>query len=395
MAWLRMIDQTILSMGMRSLNNPQKFSITVENIKLKSNQTPGRNEEETSWKLHIRDVKESDRGCYMCQVNTKPMLNQLGCVDVLVRPDILTSGTSQGEVVVKEGENATLECKATGHPQPKIFWRKEKGSILKRDRDNFEHVKELVGERLEFIKVDRKQMGAYFCIAINDVPPGISKRVYLRVHFAPSVKVNNELLSTPLGTNIKLTCDIEAYPRTINLWKRNDTVVSISSDGRFESYERQNPDEEWKTRIELEIRELQEKDFGLYQCSAKSSMGEANATVRIIEMKIVTQPTRVTSVSPKKLNRGSGNSIRMTTPKQGYSKASTPTIQKSTSVFIPERRKYIPTTTIDPRLHLAKDQNAFKRNNEMFHVNNSSNTFFNLNLTVCTFAYLFIYITSF
>jgi hypothetical protein len=35
-----------------------------------------------TWQLHIRQVKESDRGCYMCQINTSVMKKQVGCVDV-------------------------------------------------------------------------------------------------------------------------------------------------------------------------------------------------------------------------------------------------------------------------------------------------------------------------
>jgi len=27
--------------------------------------------------------KESDRGCYMCQLNTEEMKKQIGCIDVL------------------------------------------------------------------------------------------------------------------------------------------------------------------------------------------------------------------------------------------------------------------------------------------------------------------------
>ena len=35
------------------------------------------------WKLKIRQVKEEDRGCYMCQINTEEMKKQIGCIDVL------------------------------------------------------------------------------------------------------------------------------------------------------------------------------------------------------------------------------------------------------------------------------------------------------------------------
>lgn len=36
-----------------------------------------------TWRLHIRQLKESDKGCYMCQINTSPMISELGCLDIL------------------------------------------------------------------------------------------------------------------------------------------------------------------------------------------------------------------------------------------------------------------------------------------------------------------------
>ncbi len=36
-----------------------------------------------NWILHINNVQEADRGGYMCQVNTVPMLSQIGYLDVV------------------------------------------------------------------------------------------------------------------------------------------------------------------------------------------------------------------------------------------------------------------------------------------------------------------------
>ena len=38
------------------------------------------------------------------------------------------------------------------------------------------------GEVLTMKKVQRHQMGAYLCIASNDVPPAVSKRIILNVN---------------------------------------------------------------------------------------------------------------------------------------------------------------------------------------------------------------------
>lgn len=39
--------------------------------------------EKRHWVLRIKDVKESDKGWYMCQINTDPMKNQVGYLDVV------------------------------------------------------------------------------------------------------------------------------------------------------------------------------------------------------------------------------------------------------------------------------------------------------------------------
>ena len=83
----------------------------------------------------------------MCQINTEKMKQQNGCLDVNVPPDIDYLKTSQDvgaqEVVspvclVKftllclKGENVTLVCSASGHPTPRITWRREdRGNIVR------------------------------------------------------------------------------------------------------------------------------------------------------------------------------------------------------------------------------------------------------------------------
>jgi hypothetical protein len=48
---------------------------------------------------------------------------------VVVPPDITDEETSS-DITVQEGENATLVCRATGHPVPRILWRREDGESL-------------------------------------------------------------------------------------------------------------------------------------------------------------------------------------------------------------------------------------------------------------------------
>lgn len=57
------------------------------------------------------------------------------------------------------------------------------------------------GSAMTFWKVDRRQMGVYLCIASNDVPPAVSKRVSFNVNCE---FYNNSLqFTTPVSlTNI-------------------------------------------------------------------------------------------------------------------------------------------------------------------------------------------------
>ena len=52
--WLRADDQTILSLHRRVVTHNPRVSVT--------------HDESRTWNLHIRQIKESDQGCYMCQV---------------------------------------------------------------------------------------------------------------------------------------------------------------------------------------------------------------------------------------------------------------------------------------------------------------------------------------
>uniref|UniRef100_A0A182JC76 Uncharacterized protein n=1 Tax=Anopheles atroparvus TaxID=41427 RepID=A0A182JC76_ANOAO len=63
-------------------------------------------------------------------------------------------------------------------------------------------------------------MGAYLCIASNGVPPTVSKRVMLIVHFPPMIWVPNQLVGAVEGQRMTLECHSEAYPKSINYWTR-------------------------------------------------------------------------------------------------------------------------------------------------------------------------------
>lgn len=94
--WLRASDQTILSVHTRTVTHNARISVSYESSGCSGAGAAGGSvfgvtgssqaAEEVvngTWRLHIRQLKESDRDCYMCQINTSPMISELGCLDIL------------------------------------------------------------------------------------------------------------------------------------------------------------------------------------------------------------------------------------------------------------------------------------------------------------------------
>lgn len=71
---------------------------------------------------------------------------------ITVPPDIINDDTS-GDLSVSEGENATLWCRATGHPTPRIAWKREdsKPIILRKGPRQEERGKKMYQNRFFII----------------------------------------------------------------------------------------------------------------------------------------------------------------------------------------------------------------------------------------------------
>ncbi|CAL7943851.1 unnamed protein product [Xylocopa violacea] len=302
--WLRASDQTILSVHTRTVTHNARIAVSYETGGSSGSGTVSGNAfgvtgssqatEEVvngTWRLHIRQLKESDRDCYMCQINTSPMISELGCLDILVPPDIVYGGDTSADLAVSEGDNATLSCRATGRPTPRVSWRREDGEpILIRASSaggsSFEKHENYNGSLLQFHRVERRQMGAYLCIASNDVPPAVSKRVTLAVNFAPVVKAPNQLLGAPLGTDVQLECYVEAFPNTINYWVKNRRGSEDEMLLEGLKYSVREERSGYKVLMWLLIKGFTEQDVGSYKCVSTNSLGKADGTLRLYEIKI-------------------------------------------------------------------------------------------------------------
>ncbi|XP_067625223.1 neurotrimin-like [Eurosta solidaginis] len=260
LAWLRVDTQTILSIQNHVITKNHRIGIS--------------HTEHRIWQLRIRDVRESDRGWYMCQINTDPMKSQVGYLDVVVPPDIIDYQSSN-DMIVQEGQNVSLTCTATGLPTPTVIWRRERDMPILHNNADGSEVYSIEGANLTLWQVTRESMGAYLCIASNGIPPTVSKRIMIAVNFAPTIWTRYDSIYVGYGQKMTLECISEAHPTTVNFWLKGAEFVQSGT------YESITLDNVFRIVMRLAIRPLDPKDFGDYYCVAKNLMGESQRIISV------------------------------------------------------------------------------------------------------------------
>ncbi|XP_066908111.1 neuronal growth regulator 1 [Halyomorpha halys] len=274
-AWLRVDTQTILTIHSHVITKNHRIGVS--------------HSDHRTWYLHIKEIRQADRGWYMCQINTDPMKSQMGFLDVVVPPDILDAGTST-DMTVRENSSAIFWCAASGSPSPNITWKRENNLSF---NINGLKTQTVDGPSFNISKVTRHHMGAYLCIASNGVPPTVSKRIRLSVEFAPTIQVEKQKQGVMEGDDVTLECLTEAFPKSVTYWTSPRREV-LSKGSKFEPATEEVPLSIVKSKMKLTIRSVSIEDFGTYTCVSKNTLGEAEATVKLNQ---IPRPTTTVSTT--------------------------------------------------------------------------------------------------
>ncbi|XP_043505010.1 lachesin-like isoform X2 [Polistes fuscatus] len=312
-AWLHVGRQMLLTVHKHMVVKIPRFTVSHEN--------------QNTWLLHISGVQQDDRGYYMCQVNTNPMMSQVGFLQVVVPPNILDSLSTESTVAVRENQNITLTCKADGYPMPKLMWKREDGLAITISR--LKKVQRYDGEQLNLTRITRNEMGAYLCIASNGVPPTVSKRITVDVEFSPMIFVPNQLVGAPAGTNVTIDCHTEAFPRAMSYWFQGNEMILSN-----EKYTTSIMENSYRTHMKLHIKNLQAGDFGNYRCISKNSLGETEGSIRLYEIPKPSAPPKATEIKSSANKEG-----RASTP---------PPAKRPTTVWPSSYNPYYPKRTERP-----------------------------------------------
>ena len=119
-------------------------------------------------------------------------------------------------IIVEEGQNAILQCKASGRPTPKITWRRALSHLPKGKT-------RVADGNLTIVGVAKSDSGAYECSAKN----------LLRQETAVAILMVIERLSFTISPPLKITAkkssdlmlNCKAQGSTVIIWKRAGNLL--------------------------------------------------------------------------------------------------------------------------------------------------------------------------
>ena len=124
--------------------------------------------------------------------------------------------------MAEQNQNLTIDCTATGQPQPKITWSKL-GGVLPKGRN------EVMDAALKIYQVTRNDGGVYTCRAHNIL--GSATGMAQLMVFSPlRFKVRPPQELTPVvGSTVRLPCVAESDLIPTLTWTKDDSFLSVGS----------------------------------------------------------------------------------------------------------------------------------------------------------------------
>uniref|UniRef100_A0A669QU07 Roundabout guidance receptor 2 n=1 Tax=Phasianus colchicus TaxID=9054 RepID=A0A669QU07_PHACC len=170
------------------------------------------------------------------------------------------------DVVVAAGEPAILECQPPrGHPEPTIYWKKDKVRI-----DDREERISIRGGKLMISNTRKSDAGMYTCVGTNMVGERDSDPAELTVFERPTFlrrPINQVVLEEEA---VDFRCQVQGDPQPTVRWKKDDADLPR---GRYDI----------KDDYTLRIKKAMSTDEGTYTCIAENRVGkvEASATLTV------------------------------------------------------------------------------------------------------------------
>ncbi|XP_057200052.1 peroxidasin homolog isoform X1 [Triplophysa rosa] len=249
--------------------------------------------------LMIQDTRETDQGVYQCMA--KNVAGEVKTSEVTLRyfrsPSRPSFVIQPQNTEVLVGESVTLECSATGQPQPRITWTKGDQTALPVDP----RINITPSGGLYIQSVNQADGGQYACFASNNIDT-IHANAYIIVQARPQITVTPRDQSVLEGHTVDFPCEASGYPQPVIAWTRGGSPL---------------PNERRHVILStgsLRISRVALHDQGQYECQAVSPVGTARAAVQLNVLQTVTP---VFTNAPRDLTVESGSDVQIPCSAQG------------------------------------------------------------------------------
>ncbi|XP_054868139.1 roundabout homolog 1 isoform X8 [Amphiprion ocellaris] len=254
----------------------------------------GRYEIREDHTLKIRRLASADVGSYTCvaenMVGKAEASATLTVHVVSVPPAFVVRPRNQ---VVGVGRTVTLQCEATGNPQPAIFWQREGSQNLLFSYQPPQPSSRLSVSQtgdLTITDAERSDMGYYSCQALNIAGSVITKALLEVTDVVsdrppPVIRQGPTNQTVAVDGTVILNCVTSGNPTPTILWRKDGVLVS-THDSRVKQLD----------TGALQIRYAKLGDTGTYTCIASTPSGEASwkAYLEVQEFGAPVQPNRPT-----------------------------------------------------------------------------------------------------
>ncbi|XP_008938770.1 PREDICTED: matrix-remodeling-associated protein 5 isoform X1 [Merops nubicus] len=259
------------------------------------------------WKngtLLIRNVQLQDHGQYLCTAQNLHGIDKMIIVLTVVahQPKILHS--RYRDVTVYFGETISMECQASGTPNPHISWIFPDRKILQTVTTAESRIMLHENRTLSIKQATFSDRGVYKCVASNAAG---ADSIAVRLHIAalpPIIQQDKqENISLPLGSSINIHCTAKAAPSPSIRWVVFDgTQIRPSQFVNGNLFVFPNGT--------LYIRNVSPKDSGTYECIAANMVGAARRTVQL-HVKKHASNAKITGSSPQRTDVTYGSILHL------------------------------------------------------------------------------------
>ncbi|XP_029139698.1 matrix-remodeling-associated protein 5 [Protobothrops mucrosquamatus] len=252
----------------------------------------------------IHSVQLQDHGQYLCVAENSHGTDKMIVLLTVIAQQPKMLGSRFKDLTVYFGEKVTMDCQATGIPNPHISWIFPNRKIFQTVSTTEGRVLLYENRTLLLKDTNFSDRGIYKCIASNAAG---ADSIAVRLHIAALPPIieqeKEENISLNMGQNVNIHCSAKAAPPPGIRWVLFDgTQIQPSQFVHGNLFVFPNGT--------LYIHHVLPKDSGSYECIAANMVGAVRRTVQL-QVKKQSTNAKITGSSPQRTDITYGSTLRL------------------------------------------------------------------------------------